>query len=131
MNDSIKIHDYGAARLLNPEETPGTLVVGGLTAENTKLEDKDFYQNKAKVREIFSDENGNFKQEEFDAFYKKISDEFLYLNALKDQNFAFNFYEKNNANYRVKVGRKSNPQVYTELTANPTHSSLGLISGNT
>ena len=129
--DEIKTNDYFAARLLNSQETPGTLVTGGITADNTKLEDKEFYQNKAKVKEIFSDEDGTFQQEKFDEFYKQISDEFLYLNALRDQNFAFDFYEKNNANYRVTVGRKSNPQVSTELIANPTHGSLGLISGNT
>lgn len=131
MDELIKANDYFTARLLNEQETPGTLVAGGVTADNTKLEDKEFYQNKPKVREIFSDENGVFKQEEFDKFYQNISEEFVYLNALRDQNYAFDFYERNNANYRVQVGRKSNPRVTTELVANPMHVNLGIISGNT
>ena len=131
MSDTTKIHDYGAARLLNPQETPGTLVALGLNADNTKLEDREFYKNTRTVQELFTNEDGVFKEDEYNKFYDQLTTEFQYLNALKDQDYAFDFYERNNANYRVSVGRKSNPQVTTELIPNPTHSSLGLISGNT
>jgi hypothetical protein len=125
-----KPNDWFTARFLNPEQTPESLVIQGLSAENTRLEDKEFYKNKPKVKEAFTDDNGVFNEKEFDKAYDTYLAEYQYLSGMNTRDFILQFYEKNPGVFSIPYGHYVTPKIKTSLTPNPLKQSFGIIQLN-
>ena len=128
MDTVIKEHDLFAARMLNPDKGLSYFVAEeGLSSQNTQLEGKEFYKNKEKVKEFFTDDSGKFNQEEFDKFYKQISLEYSYLNNMDSAKFIFDTYEKSAADFTTPFGEVKDYELEVERTANPLEQTYNLV----
>ena len=94
MNTVSKPNDWFLARAENPDFNYDDFAEQGITVDNTALRSKEVYQNSNYVREMFSDEEGNFNQSAFDKAYTEISKSYqIYANkqyeegALEDMEF--------------------------------------------
>lgn len=94
MNTISKPNDWFLARVENPDFHYDDFAAQDITIENTALRSKDVYQNSDYVKELFTDEQGNFKQQEFDRAYTEIAKSYqVYANkqyeegALEDMEF--------------------------------------------
>lgn len=65
-----KEHDWFLENLINSDFTNSEFKTVGINAENTSLQDADFYKNNPKIREHFT-KNGNFNELEFNQMYQK------------------------------------------------------------
>lgn len=65
----MKEYDIFMDMAFNQDATLDNLVVAGLNANNTMLQDKSVYAKDEQVKQIFSDDQGNFDQKAFDTFY--------------------------------------------------------------
>lgn len=130
MENINKPHDWFAARFLNPDKTPEFLVLEGFSTENTKIEDKDFYKNKAKVQEFFKDENGNFDEKAFTEAHEKYTQEYQYLSNINNRDFVLQFYEKHPGVFSVPFGHSFAPTMDVSLTPNPLDQSFGVAAIN-
>lgn len=130
MENINKPHDWFAARFLNPDKTPEFLVLEGFSTENTKIEDKDFYKNKAKVQEFFKDENGNFDEKAFTEAHEKYTQEYQYLSNVNNRDFVLQFYEKHPGVFSVPFGHSFTPTMDVSLTPNPLDQSFGVTAIN-
>lgn len=68
----------------NPSATFDNLVVAGLNAQNTSLQDRQTYENDDWVREQFKNQYGEFDKASFDAFYNNAK---IYYNSLASANY--------------------------------------------
>ena len=125
--DTAKEFDLFATRILNPDKGLSYFIAEeGLSFQNTQLQDKDFYKSTKKVQEIFSDENGNFKDAEFDAFYNQISLEFSYLSQIDSASFIFDTYEKSEADFITPFGRRKEKTMEVSKVTNPLEQTYNL-----
>ena len=69
--DANKDYDLFMNMMRNPDLLLDDLIFAGLNIGNTKLLSKYRYENSPKVRPVFSNSNGSFDKERFDAFYNK------------------------------------------------------------
>ena len=66
-----KEHDWFLENMINSDFTNSEFKTIGLDANNTSLQDPDFYKNNPKSREHFTNENGNFDEQAFNQVYQK------------------------------------------------------------
>ena len=79
-------HDLFLDMASNPGATFDNLVVAGVNANNTALQDKSAYEQDEWVREQFKNEYGEFDQASFDAFYNNVKIRYNFLaNANYDE----------------------------------------------
>ena len=130
MNTFTKPHDWFATRLLNPTKGIETLIVGNITPETAMLETRDKYKNTNKVKEIFTDDNGNFLEEEFNKFYDQIALEYAYLSSINTENFILDSYEKSESNLSTPFGKVKQHKMTTEYVKNPNKLAYGLTEFN-
>lgn len=83
-NMQEKEFDLFMNMMRNPSASFDTLVAGGLTINNTSLQDKSVYENSDKVKEQFKDQYGEFDQQAFDSFYNNAK---AYYNSLSSANY--------------------------------------------
>lgn len=77
-------HDLFLDMASNPGATFDNLVVAGLNAKNTALQDKSAYKQDEWVRSQFKNQYGEFDEVSFDAFYNNAK---VYYNALASANY--------------------------------------------
>ena len=75
-------HDWFATRLMNGDKDLTNLIADDIIPANSTLESPEFYKEKNKVKEIFTDDNGNFDDEKFNNFYNQMKLEYDYLKAI-------------------------------------------------
>lgn len=72
----MKQNDWFALNL-NIEERgivpEANLALYGITADNTGLQDKDYYKNIPRVIDHFTGDSGEFNEEAFNAYYDSLS----------------------------------------------------------
>lgn len=112
----------------NPTETPSTLMLGGLTADNTQLLDKSTYENSAKVQDAFKDSEGNFDKSSFDKMYSNaqtfynIMSQDAYDKAVAKQTT----YHRDNIFAPVEQ-RRTGPDYQYAIVGNPYRQSKNVI----
>lgn len=77
-------HDLFLDMASNPGATFDNLVVAGLNASNTALQNRSAYEQDEWVRSQFKDQYGEFDKVGFDAFYNNAK---VYYNALASSNY--------------------------------------------
>lgn len=128
MSNTTKEFDLFATRLLNPDKGLSYFIVEeGLSSQNTQLEDKDFYINLPKVKEMFSDEEGKFDSVKFDKFYEQISLEHSYLNQIDSATFIFDTYEKSEADFSTPFGKVKKHEMEVERVTNPLEQTYNIV----
>ncbi len=115
-------HDLFLDMASNPGATFDNLVVAGLTAKNTALQDRSAYEQDEWVREQFKDQYGEFDKVSFDAFYNNAK---VYYNALASANYEESMkrqatYHRDNIFTPVEQRRKG-PEFVEISTPNPYH----------
>lgn len=130
MNTLTKPHDWFATRLLNPTKGIETLIVGNITPETATLDTRDKYKNTNKVKELFTDEYGNFREEQFNQFYDQIAFEYAYLSSINTENFILDSYEKSESNLSTPFGKVKQHTMTTEYVKNPRKLTYGLAGFN-
>jgi hypothetical protein len=130
MDNTNKPHDWFASRFLNPDKTPEFFVLEGFSTENTKIEDKDFYKNKAKVKEFYTNEEGVFDEKAFDRDFDQYTKEYQYLSQINNRDFVLQFYEKHPGVFSVPFGHSYVPKMEITKVANPLDQSFGITAIN-
>ena len=82
-----KKYDWFATMMFQPELTLNELPNLGITANNTVLENRDYYKKLPEIQKAFTNNNNDFDDKKFDAYYTS-------LNALYNQ-FSVESHEKN------------------------------------
>lgn len=77
-------HDIFLEMLDNPNASFDTMIVAGLTPENTSLQSKDVYKSDQWVQNQFKNEQGQFDE---DAFNKAYEVSAIYYNSLADRSY--------------------------------------------
>lgn len=78
-------NDMFMSMLANPNASFNNIVVVGLTADNTSLQDKNTYINNKYVQEKFKNSDGDFDKLAFDKFYDTAK---LFYNNLANANYS-------------------------------------------
>lgn len=114
--------------LANPQLTPADFEAVGLTAENTKLQNKDYYKNNEKVRKEFM-KNGAFDEKAFDnaymlasSYYKGLADDSLNTNLIMSTSF-----DRDNIFVDPKLRKDDSNIPSIAITPNPLRQSQSLI----
>ena len=114
----------------NPGASFDNLVAAGLTANNTALQERDYYKNNQSVRDKFKNQYGEFDEARFDASYNNAK---LYYNNLANADYAKSIerqvsYHRDNVFAPIEQ-RRSGPDFIEIKSANPyqiTSSIFGL-----
>lgn len=69
MEENTKKNDWFATLLYNPDLSLAELEQLNIVPDNSALLKREDYKNIPEVKEAFSDQNGNFKESEFNGFY--------------------------------------------------------------
>lgn len=69
MEENTKKNDWFATLLYNPDLSLAELEQLNILPDNSALLKREDYKNIPEVKEAFSDQNGNFKESEFNGFY--------------------------------------------------------------
>jgi hypothetical protein len=123
-----KPNDWFATRFLNPDQTPESLVVEGISTSNTKIEDREYYRNIPEVKEAYTDEYGTFKEREFNDTYDQYLAEYQYLSGINNRDFVLQFYEKNPGVFSVSYGHFVDPSMSVSKVNNPLEQTYGLTT---
>lgn len=117
-----RAHDIFLDMASNPGATFDNLVVAGLTAQNTALQDRSAYEQDEWVRsqEQFKNQYGEFDKAKFDAFYNNAK---VYYNALASANYDESMkrqatYHRDNISAPIEQRRQGPDYVQFEM-ANP------------
>ena len=105
MENNTKTNDWFATRLLNSDKDPVALIGEGITPLNSTLETPDFYKEKAKVQQMFVNDEGKFDESKFNEVYNSIAHEFEYLSAINTENLILDAYEKSESNFTTNFGK--------------------------
>lgn len=128
--NTIKQYDWFATRFMNPEKGVDALIVENITPENSKMETRDVYRKKAKVQEMFTDENGNFMEGKFNDYYDQLAFEYAYFSAINTENYILDSYEKSEVDFSTNFGKVKEHKLSTEFIKNPDKISFGLTGFN-
>ena len=114
--------------LENPNLTLEDLVSVGHSAESTRFLDKSKYENSQRVRDKFTDAQGNFKQNEFDAWYDQAAKAYQQITD-KDTNLGLlNVTAFNESDITVSPDKRTlNTKPLVSFDPNPDRLSTGIF----
>lgn len=124
-------HDWFATRLMNGDKDLTNLIADDIVPANSTLESPEFYKEKNKVKEIFTDDNGNFDDEKFNNFYNQMKLEYDYLKAIDTENYIYDMYQKSNADFTTDFGKAKDREMTVSQIANPQEQKYGIGQWNT
>lgn len=124
-------HDWFATRLMNGDKDLTNLIADDIIPANSTLESPEFYKEKNKVKEIFTDDNGNFDDEKFNNFYNQMKLEYDYLKAIDTENYIYDMYQKSNADFTTDFGKAKDREMTVSQIANPQEQKYGIGQWNT
>ena len=119
-------HDWFATRLMNGDKDVTNLIADDITPANSTLESPEFYKEKNKVKEIFTDDNGNFDDAKFNNFYNQMKLEYDYLKAIDTENYVYDIYQKSNADFTTEFGQARDREMTVSQVANPQEQKYGI-----
>lgn len=124
-------HDWFATRLMNGDKDLTNLIADNIVPANSTLESPEFYKEKNKVKEIFTDDNGNFDDEKFNNFYNQMKLEYDYLKAIDTENYIYDMYQKSNVDFTTDFGKAKDREMTVSQIANPQEQKYGIEQWNT
>lgn len=124
-------HDWFATRLMNGDKDLTNLIADDIVPANSTLESPEFYKEKNKVKEIFTDDNGNFDDVKFNNFYNQMKLEYDYLKAIDTENYIYDMYQKSNADFTTDFGKAKDREMTVSQIANPQEQKYGIGQWNT
>lgn len=124
-----KEHDWFLENMINSDFTNSEFKTIGLDANNTSLQDPDFYKNNPKIREHFTNENGNFDEQAFNQVYQKAL--FSY-NTLSQDTWESDLdskmsFSQNDIFVDIKQRRQS-PELFINFQGTPFYNGREYVS---
>lgn len=123
---AMKQNDWLVASLNNPEFTAQDFKdVSGMTLDNTQFMSKDVYKNSPYIRsqKIFQDNDGNFSDQKFDAYYNNAASTFRDFSTENSvDNYEYSMWDVN----RPAGGRVKNVNFNLNTVNNPDHIRIGV-----
>ena len=123
---AMKQNDWLVASLNNPEFTAQDFKdVSGMTLDNTQFMSKDVYKNSPYIRsqKIFQDNDGNFSDQKFDAYYNNVASTFRDFSTENSvDNYEYSMWDVN----RPAGGRVKNVNFNLNTVNNPDHIRIGV-----
>ena len=123
---AMKQNDWLVASLNNPEFTAQDFKdVSGMTLDNTQFMSKDVYKNSPYIRsqKIFQDNDGNFSDQKFDAYYNNVASTFRDFSTENSvDNYEYSMWDVN----RPAGGRVKNVNFNLNTVNNPDHRRIGV-----
>lgn len=114
-------NDFFRLAIANPDLTPEIFMEAGYNVTNLQLLDKDKYKQIDTVRDFYTDDQGNFKEDEFNQDYAQVYNQYVAMASYQNvQDFKkYTTYDEDNIFAPVKQKRSSTP-VITRIS-NPKH----------
>lgn len=123
---AMKQNDWLVASLNNPEFTAQDFKdVSGMTLDNTQFMSKDVYKNSPYIRnqKMFQDNDGNFSDQKFDAYYNNVASTFRDFSTENSvDNYEYSMWDVN----RPAGGRVKNVNFNLNTVNNPDHIRIGV-----
>lgn len=123
---AMKENDWLVASLNNPEFTSQDFKnVSGMTLDNTQFMSKDVYKNSPYIRnqKIFQDNEGNFSDQKFDAYYNNVASSFRDFSTENTiDNYEYSMWDVN----RPANGRIKSINFNLSTVNNPDHIRIGV-----
>jgi hypothetical protein len=123
-----KENDWFATRILNGDKDISSILESGVNPTNADLKPASYYRDKAKVKAMFTDNDGKFHEDAFMQTYNNIAEEYRYLSAVDTENYILNQYNKAESDFTTDDGKIKEEKIDTYLQKNPLHQKSG-ISG--
>mgnify|MGYP007104104107 CR=1 FL=1 len=120
-----KPNDLLVAGLNNPEFSTQDFADAGLDINNTQFLSKEDYLKSDFIKNKFTDENGKFKQNEFDAAYNSTAQKYKELIDSKQQ-FQYDYFDTS----RKPGDKVASPGFQLYTVANPDRLSKGITGIN-
>lgn len=114
-------NDFFRLAIANPDLTPEIFMEAGYNVTNLQLLDKDKYKQIDTVRDFYTDDQGNFKEDEFNQDYAQVYNQYVAMASYQNvQDFKkYTTYDEDNIFAPVEQKRSSTP-VITRIS-NPKH----------
>lgn len=123
---AMKQNDWLVASLNNPEFTAQDFKdVSGMTLDNTQFMSKDAYKNSPYIRnqKMFQDNDGNFSDQKFDAYYNNVASTFRDFSTENSvDNYEYSMWDVN----RPAGGRVKDVNFNLNTVNNPDHMRIGV-----
>ena len=123
---AMKQNDWLVASLNNPEFTAQDFKdVSGMTLDNTQFMSKDVYKNSPYIRnqKMFQDNDGNFSDQKFDAYYNNVASTFRDFSTENSvDNYEYSMWDVN----RPAGGRVKDVNFNLNTVNNPDHMRIGV-----
>ncbi len=122
-------HDLFLEMLDNPQASFDTMIINGLNAKNTSIQNKEKYKNDEWVRKQFSDQFGNFNEDSFNKAYDVAT---IYYNNLADTNYNdsvknITSYHRSNI-FAPQKQKRTEPDFQQFKMSNPYQQTFNLVT---
>lgn len=77
--------------IFSPDKTPQDLANLGITADNSSLQEKEYYKSIPEIQEAFKNESGGFDNAKFDKYYQEVLDLYNYVDSAKLESTTTDF----------------------------------------
>lgn len=124
-----KKNDWLATLFFSPDKTPQDLANLGITADNSSLQEKEYYKSIPEIQEAFKNESGGFDNAKFDKYYQEVLDLYNYVDSAKLESTTTDFYSYDPYDYFApSTGKKRDVAPRIVQFANPERRSRGLAN---
>lgn len=124
-----KKNDWLATLFFSPDKTPQDLANLGITADNSSLQEKEYYKSIPEIQEAFKNESGGFDNAKFDKYYQEVLDLYNYVDNAKLESTTVDFYSYDPYDYFApSTGKKRDVAPRIVQFANPERRSRGLAN---
>lgn len=126
----MKEHDLFLDMIANPTFSLGMFQMAGLTADNTGMQDEEFYKNNELVQKHFTDSNGNFDDKKFKTAFQsaKVAYNKFATDTFLDSARELVTYSENNITVPFEKRRDSSEEIQLFKSINPLKQQTGLIT---
>ena len=126
----MKEHDLFLDMIANPTFSLGMFQMAGLTADNTGMQDEEFYKNNELVQKNFTDSNGNFDDKKFKTAFQsaKVAYNKFATDTFLDSARELVTYSENNITVPFEKRRDSSEEIQLFKSINPLKQQTGLIT---
>lgn len=126
----MKEHDLFLDMIANPTFSLGMFQMAGLTADNTGMQDEEFYKNNELVQKKFTDSNGNFDDKKFKTAFQsaKVAYNKFATDTFLDSARELVTYSENNITVPFEKRRDSSEEIQLFKSINPLKQQTGLIT---
>lgn len=114
-------NDFFRLAIANPDLTPEVFMEAGYNVTNLQLLDKDQYKKIDSVRDFYTDDQGNFREDQFNQDYAQIYNQYVAMAAHQNaQEFKkYTLYDDDNI-FAPKEQKRNSTPVITRIS-NPKH----------